>query len=344
LGTGSYAAALVGVFQGEIQYEWNNLSETAHSLGEYRDIVEESALMAHETVASMLAARLEAAQGRIDAALAGLDRAERRHGARARHTRLGAGLLHERVRLLLGRGDRMGARLAIQNFGIDADTGQFYRPVPPVPSSDFERLALARFWIAEGRAAAAVAALEALAARLAQQGRGRRLLQVRLLTAIAGLKNGANEAAERALLASVVEARRQNLLRSFLDEGAPAAELVERLRRRCAGRAAADLVGNELEPVRHYLDRLAAAFGSQRVGLGRTRHDHPALHLSQRELEVVKLLCNGFSNHQLSRQLAISTDTVKWHLKNIFGKLGVDNRAQAIVAAERLGLISIREQ
>jgi LuxR family maltose regulon positive regulatory protein len=344
LGAGSYAAALVGVFQGEIQYEWNNLSETAHSLDEYRDIVEESALMAHETVASMLGARLEAAQGRIDAALAGLDRAERRHGARARHTRLGAGLLHERVRLLLGRGDRMGARLAIQNFGIDADTGQFFRPVPPVPSSDFERLALARFWIAEDRAAAAIGALEPLAARLAQQGRGRRLLQVRLLTAIAGLRNGANDAAERALLASVAEARRQNLLRSFLDEGLPAAELVERLRRRCAGRAAADLIGSELEPVRHYLDRLAAAFGSQRIGPGRPRADHPALHLSQRELEVVKLLCNGFSNHQLSRQLAISPDTVKWHLKNIFGKLGVDNRAQAIVAAERLGLISIREQ
>ncbi len=344
LGAGSYAAALVGVFQGELHYEWNNLEVAARSLDEYRDIVEESALMAHETVAAVLGARLEAAQGRIDAALASLDRGERRHGTRVHHTRLGAGLLHERVRLLLSRDDRMGARLAIQNFGIDADTGQFSRPVAPVPSSDLERLALARLWIAEGRSAAAVATLDSLAARLAQQGRGRRLLQVRLLSAIAGLKAGSNDAAERALLASIVEARRQNLLRSLLDEGAPVAELVERLRRRCAGRAAADLIGSELEPVRRYLDRLASAFGSQRLGPARARPDHPALHLSQRELEVVKLLCNGFSNHQLSRQLAISPDTVKWHLKNIFGKLGVDNRSQAIVAAERLGLISIREQ
>jgi LuxR family maltose regulon positive regulatory protein len=126
--------------------------------------------------------------------------------------------------------------------------------------------------------------------------------------------------------------------------GLTEAEVIERLRRRCASRAAADLIGSELEPVRLYLDRLAYAFGSQRLGPARARPDHPALHLSQRELEVVKLLCNGFSNHQLSRHLAISPDTVKWHLKNIFGKLGVDNRSQAIVAAERLGLISIREQ
>jgi LuxR family maltose regulon positive regulatory protein len=344
LGAGSYAAALVGVFQGELQYEWNNLDEAARSLDEYRDIVEESALMAHETVAAVLGARLEAAQGHVDAALATLDRGERRHGRRARHTRLGAGLLHERVRLLLSRDDRMGARLAIQNFGIDPDTGQFSRPVAPVPSSDFERLALARLWIAEGRSAIATATLDALAARLAEQGRGRRLLQARLLRAIAGLKAGANETAERALLTSILDAGRQNLLRSFLDEGQPATELIERLRRRCAGRAAADLIGGELEPVRRYLDRLAAAFGSQRAGGARLRPDHPALHLSRRELEVVKLLCNGFSNHQLSRHLAISPDTVKWHLKNIFGKLEVDNRAQAIVAAERLGLISIREQ
>jgi LuxR family maltose regulon positive regulatory protein len=344
LGTGSYAAALVGVFQGELQYEWNNLEEAARSLDEYRDIVEESALMAHESVAHMLGARLEAAQGRIDAALASLDRGERRHGRRARHTRLGAGLLHERVRLLLSRDDRMGARLAIQNFGLDPDTGQFSRALAPVPSSDFERLALARLWIAEGRGSAAVASLEPLALRLAQQGRGRRLLQARLLMAIARLRSGAPDAAERVLLPAMAEARRQNLLRSFLDEGAPVAELVERLRRRCVGRAAADLVGSELEPVRHYLDRLAGAFASQRIGAARPRPDHPALHLSQRELEVVKLLCNGFSNHQLSRHLAISPDTVKWHLKNIFGKLGVDNRSQAIVTAERLGLISIREQ
>jgi LuxR family maltose regulon positive regulatory protein len=344
LGSGSYAAALVGVFQGELHYEWNNLDEAARSLDEYRDIVEESALMAHETVAAVLGARLEAAQGRIDAALAALDRGERRHGRRARHTRLGAGLLHERVRLLLSRDDRMGARLAIQNFGIDADTGQLLRPVAPVPSSDLERLALARLWIAEGRSTTAMAALDALAARLAEQGRGRRLLQARLLRSVAGLKAGANETAERALLTSIVEARRQNLLRSFLDESLPAAELIERLRRRCAGRAAADLIGSELEPVRRYLDRLASAFGLQRLGTARMRPDHPALHLSRRELEVVKLLCNGFSNHQLSRHLAISPDTVKWHLKNIFGKLEVDNRAQAIVAAERLGLISIREQ
>ena len=64
-----------------------------------------------------------------------------------------------------------------------------------------------------------------------------------------------------------------------------------------------------------------------------------ALLLSKRELDVVRLLGRGHSNRRLAGELAMAPDTVKWHLKNIFGKLGVASRSQAILEAQRRGLL-----
>ena len=60
--------------------------------------------------------------------------------------------------------------------------------------------------------------------------------------------------------------------------------------------------------------------------------------LSQRELEVVGLLSKGFSNLQISESLFVSMNTVKTHLKNIYGKLGASNRTQAVHIIRELGL------
>lgn len=61
--------------------------------------------------------------------------------------------------------------------------------------------------------------------------------------------------------------------------------------------------------------------------------------LSERELEVLRLICDGKSNQEIADELVIALDTVKRHANNIYGKLGVKRRAQAIVQARELGLI-----
>jgi DNA-binding NarL/FixJ family response regulator len=61
--------------------------------------------------------------------------------------------------------------------------------------------------------------------------------------------------------------------------------------------------------------------------------------LSPRELEVLELLVDGFATGQLGRRLFISASTAKSHVANIYQKLGVGNRAQAVVTALRLGLV-----
>ncbi len=61
--------------------------------------------------------------------------------------------------------------------------------------------------------------------------------------------------------------------------------------------------------------------------------------LNERELQVLHLIASGFSNHEIADQLTIALGTVKWHINNLFGKLGVHSRTQAIVRAKELDLV-----
>jgi DNA-binding NarL/FixJ family response regulator len=63
--------------------------------------------------------------------------------------------------------------------------------------------------------------------------------------------------------------------------------------------------------------------------------------LSDRELEVIRSIVTGKSNHEISESLHISESTVKFHINNIFGKLGVSDRTQAAMEALKRGIVSL---
>jgi len=60
---------------------------------------------------------------------------------------------------------------------------------------------------------------------------------------------------------------------------------------------------------------------------------------SKREAEVLLFLCHGFTNKEIAAKMLITTNTVKTHLKNIYGKLGVSNRTQAAAEAKMLNIV-----
>jgi predicted ATPase/DNA-binding CsgD family transcriptional regulator len=66
----------------------------------------------------------------------------------------------------------------------------------------------------------------------------------------------------------------------------------------------------------------------------------PPASFTQRELEILQLLAYGLSNREIALKLTLSLDTVKWHNKQIFGKLSVTNRTQAAARAQDLGLLA----
>ena len=91
-------------------------------------------------------------------------------------------------------------------------------------------------------------------------------------------------------------------------------------------------------PERSYIEQLLKACGVE-IEPPRSR-GHVVEPLSGREQEILQHLANGASNKVLACQLFVSENTVKFHLKNIYGKLGVNGRLQAINAARAVRLVS----
>ena len=69
-------------------------------------------------------------------------------------------------------------------------------------------------------------------------------------------------------------------------------------------------------------------------------HQRSVRALTEREVEVLELIAQGCSNAEIALRLAISVDAVKSHIKHVFTKLGVRDRAQAVIAAYESGLVS----
>jgi len=139
-----------------------------------------------------------------------------------------------------------------------------------------------------------------------------------------GYRRGALATLERALVFAAPE----GYIRLFVDEGEPMLAL---LRQAYALGIASD-----------YVATLLAAFGGQAAS------DLPppsprgwtlAEPLTEREREVLRLLLEGASNREIARRLVLSVNTVKRHVYNLCGKLGVQSRTQAIARARTLNLM-----
>jgi LuxR family maltose regulon positive regulatory protein len=87
-----------------------------------------------------------------------------------------------------------------------------------------------------------------------------------------------------------------------------------------------------------YTDKLLSAF-SQPTPIAIQETGAVIEPLSERELEVLRLIAEGASNREISIQLVIAHPTVKRHTSNIFNKLGVGSRTQAVATGRKMGLL-----
>ncbi len=135
-----------------------------------------------------------------------------------------------------------------------------------------------------------------------------------------------------ALERALTMAEPEGYVRTFVDEGAPMAAL---LRRAAPRGVAAPAYVSKL------LDALDAEAPMRRGPTGPASPVAQPLEesLSERELEVLRLVAAGLSNRDIAQELVLATGTVKKHTNNIFTKLGVRNRTQAVAQARELGLL-----
>ena len=157
-----------------------------------------------------------------------------------------------------------------------------------------------------------------------------KVLEILALQALTYQAQGKDKEALAALEVALSVGEPENYVRVFLDEGRPMARLL--------------YLAAERGIYPEYTGRLLAAYPAQerpsRASLS-PGSATPSLvePLSKRELEVMQLIAAGDSNAEIARALHISVGTVKNHAKNIYSKLNVHSRAQAMARARELGLI-----
>jgi LuxR family maltose regulon positive regulatory protein len=244
----------------------------------------------------------------------------------------------ERIRLALAGGDaRHGQALlttleALAEAAAARPQALSSRQIGAVAALSRGRVALAM-----GQAAVALQALETAQATVAALGRQGLLVTIDLLQAQACDALGQHSRALACLEAAFATAWRLGLLRTLLDEGARVAMLFAQLpaRPEAAQQALLDrLCAGQHGP--NAAARAAAAPHAIAPVPALPQPLRPIAGLTRRELEVLELLGQSMSNKRIALALNISELTVKWNLRQIFAKLGVSRRYDAIVAARQL--------
>jgi len=198
-------------------------------------------------------------------------------------------------------------------------------------SRNFEKecLLLARFDMASSRHEAAARLLTALRPRVAERRRLTSLLAIDVLMASC-LARLSREEEAMDLLASCVEfAGPEGYVRPFVES---ADDLVDLLFSLCSSRrGVARIHATKLIKVCELALSPPTAV--------RPPTDGMSAGLSRREVEVLRLVYSGMTNREIAEQSFISTNTVKTHMKKIFGKLGVTTREEAILRARELNYL-----
>jgi LuxR family maltose regulon positive regulatory protein len=161
--------------------------------------------------------------------------------------------------------------------------------------------------------------LEHLLEAAEQGGRTGSVIEIRVLQALAHGRRGDIPAGLVPLEQALTLAEPEGYVRLFVDEGKPMRNL---LRRAMAG----GIAGSSARRLLAALDTRAQPVAGP-AGLAISGLAEP---LTAREREVLHLIAGGMRNQEIADQLVISLSTVKRHIANIYGKLGVDHRTQAV--------------
>jgi LuxR family maltose regulon positive regulatory protein len=236
----------------------------------------------------------------------------------------------QRARLLLAQGDVRAAARWTAAAGLSPDDEPDY---PREPA----HLVLARVLLAENNPGPALTLLRRLLDAAASQGRTGSIIEIQALRALALAASGDHAGALAAMADALMLARRHGHVRVFADEGAPMRDLLTGLSRVRPGQQD---MARRIDP--GYLAALLRACQADAVPPRKPPGAAPpglSEPLTERELEVLRLLAAGKSNQRIAHDLVVALDTVKKHVTHVLGKLGAANRTEAAARARQLGLI-----
>jgi len=237
----------------------------------------------------------------------------------------------QRARLLLARGDVRAAAQWTTAAGLSPDDEPDYPREPAY-------LVLARVLLARNDPGPALTLLQRLLDAAANENRAGSIIEIQALRTLALAACGDQASALGALTEALTLACPQGYLRVFADEGGPMRAMLAQLP---AARPGQQHAAGRIDP--GYLAALVRACGQPDAVPPRTLAVGAAPGLAEpltdRELEVLRLLAEGRSNQRIAHDLVVALDTVKKHVTHVLGKLGAANRTEAVARARQFGLI-----
>jgi LuxR family maltose regulon positive regulatory protein len=313
-------AGLVYVPLGMLYYEINDLQRAYHHLKTGISLCQQMGTIYATLVGQRTLIKLHYAQGDMEAAWRTLA-AARELAARSENQRRIRTVSAVTAELQLRQGHAAAAALTLADL-----------PASIQDRSEQENLTYARLLLAQGQAQAALGLLRRIELSARQQGRLGSLITIYLLQSLAhqsldpSVGTAGSTAAMDCLEQAICLAAPESYRRAFLDEGAAIAAMLPG-RRHVAPAFVASL-----------LEAFSECPATGQIALSTPAQ--PLLEpLSQTQRIILRLVADGLSNRDIAAKLAITEGTTKWHLNQIYGKLNVCSRTQAIAQARQLKLI-----
>jgi LuxR family maltose regulon positive regulatory protein len=323
------ATADLHVGLAELDRERNDLASAEAHLETARVLAERTSITENRHRWFVAMAQVRATVGEHDSAAQLLDRAEGlfRPGFYPDVRPISA----MRARVRIAQGDLAAAEEWAREHDVDVDDEVSYL-------REYELLTLVRLLLARHRREKdapppldpALALLDRLHAR-ADPSRAGSLIEIGMVRALTHDAQGPRAHALAALDEALVQAPEpDSYARLFLDEGDPMLALLHDASHRDTGEHAV---------LRDQARRLLAVAGATRQGARTTGNDTLPDPLSERELDVLRLLDGDLAGPEIARELYVSLNTLRTHTKRIFTKLDVNSRAAAVRRARERGLL-----
>lgn len=324
-------AALPALPLAELHYECGELEEAARLVDGYLPSIRQWGFVDQLASGFLVRARLAAAEGDLASALSGLEEAQL-VAIECGLDRLRALVLSEQVRMLVKAGQLEQAEQLFHSSDLNLEG----EPVPTLNPTRLNewmaiawlRLEMQRFRLVRSRKIA-----KRWLEFVRRRGAIRSAVTFELLLAEIAVLSGNRSEARRSVRSAVELAEPGGWVRPFVDEGeAVSSLLIESYANGPVLDSPVDRFAAKLVSVLRGAPQITGENEDDDFGLGSG--------LSLREVEILTMVSGGLRNREIGDRLGLTEGTVKWYMQQIYDKLGVRRRPQAVIRARQLGILS----
>lgn len=308
---GSPAVAQTQVFLASILYEWNDLDGASEQLDQALEATRQIGNLVIQPEIFRTMVHIKLARGDTGSAVTLLDELDQSiHGIESPVAQALVAAIHADLALI--QGDLPTVSYWAQKMMEDVDPAALGLQIG---------MTQARFLLAQGNRAEAGKLLAGMYESVLKSGMTASRIEVRAMQAV---MTDVSTDALQFLRDALKMAQPEGFVRTFVDKGEPMKFMLERLRAE----------GGELK---EYVLALLSVFGEKAI---RDSKDQPLVEsMSERELEILRLMALGLSNREIAERLVITVGTTKSHVHHILEKLGTESRMQAVAKARETGLL-----